>query len=156
MNRIGKIILCLCIVLALAPAVVCAIGWYWEKCVVIACGYLGCVGEFCRWCSIAFADVCQNNEIAAIIVAALLLTLLVVSCVWRCGSGKRSRHGGGPEIMYVSDEPIKAIRDDKLKRLPTVLGIADVIQYYPCNEQAAFVAVFGDWGDGKTSARYGN
>lgn len=154
MNRIGKIILCLCIVLALAPAVVCAIGWYWEKCVVIAWGYLGCVGEFCRWCSIAFADVCQNNEIAAIIVAALLLTLLVVSCVWRCGSGKRSRHGGGPEIMYVSDEPIKAIRDDKLKRLPTVLGIADVIQYYPCNEQAAFVAVFGDWGDGKTSARY--
>ena len=154
MNRIGKIIIRVSFLLALAPVVVCAMGWYWKRCVVVAWRFLVYGGKVCFRYLNAFVDVCQNNELVAIGIVLLLLMLLVVKCIWRNLSDKRAKQEVDADVMYVSDEPVRAICDDKLKRLPSVIGIANVIQCYPCNEQAAFVGVFGDWGDGKTSVRH--
>lgn len=98
----------------------------------------------------------ETNTKWMIGAAGVLTIILVVKVMLRCLPQKQKLPTSHRATGYLSDAPVLSLagdEGDKLDRRAYVDGLAKLIKYGPCDKQAMFIAIYGAWGDGKTSVR---
>lgn len=117
-----------------------------------------CQSLFNRISSI-YVAVYQNVSGNLLLLCVMLLGL-IIALVWLCScagqalktsrSERHERHVLDSGVRR-SDSPITAAAEDRLDRLPFVDAVIQAIKESRQCQQAEFIAVYGSWGEGKTS-----
>ena len=88
---------------------------------------------------------------------AIAWILICIRFLWRfhpdCGKPKDSQMRMGPfwKIPYTGDVPIRGYEDDELRRTNLVRTLKGRLLGTIDAENAAYIALYGGWGEGKTS-----
>lgn len=123
---------------------------------------------WCRWLSgqmsILFQDCCRTDFAVAGITACLDVAGLFVACryLWGCYKLRRRVEVCATTsclcadvcAQIASDAPIKRKSEDLYSRGACVEALSNIILSHCSKDAAAYVGIYGAWGDGKTSVRY--
>lgn len=148
--------LLLLLLLLVLPVAARGIVWYYKNFVTPFFHYIIhlCRLAWCGWERLSLFG--GNNPKWMIIVAGALTVFLVVKVVLRYSAWKKAQPISQGAIGYLSDAPVLSLKGDdgdKLDRGAYVDGLIKLIKKGPCDKQAMFIAMYGAWGDGKTSVR---
>lgn len=150
-----QIIIFIIAILAL-PVLVEGLVWYCGDYLGPFCCHVICSCHFawCVWGKLMALG--ERNSICLICVAGALTIILLCKVLLRCLTQKHGQSMPQSAVGYLSDDPVLSLdgdEGDKLDRRAYVDGLTKLIKYGPCDKQAMFIAVYGAWGDGKTSVR---